>query len=249
MSEETIIVPQEAPQEKATPASLIKIDSESQALAPADHTQLARFIDQMIKAKAIPRHLQNREQVLSAWNYAAQLNLPPQPSLRNIAVIEGTPSLFGDLPLALVQRHSDFMFYEEFNITEATERISYENKNLSAKPWGGVVRMQRKGMSAPQSFSFTLQDAERAGLLRRAKDGMPWQAYQPVMLIRRARIMAIRALFADAITGAAIAEDLGYAPDLIDVTPKGDSIDKAALLNNNFNQQDAHLAPSEDTQQ
>jgi hypothetical protein len=70
-----------------------------------------------------------------------------------------------------------------------------------------------------------------------------------VMLIRRARIMAIRALFADAITGAAIAEDLGYAPDLIDVTPKGDSIDKAALLNNNFNQQDAHLAPSEDTQQ
>jgi hypothetical protein len=224
-------------------ASLISINQETQALAPSDHTQLARFIDQMIKAKAIPRHLTNREQVISAWNFAAQLNLPPQPSLRNIAVIEGTPSLFGDLPLALTQRHEDFVFYEEFNINEKTERISYESKNLTDKPWGGVVRMQRKGMKEPQSFSFTLQDAERAGLLRRAKEGMPWQAYQPVMLIRRARIMAIRALFADAITGAAIAEDTGHAPDLIDVTPR-DSVDKAALLNNNFVQRDAHLAAS-----
>ncbi len=212
-------------------ASLIPISSENQGLAPTDHAQLSRFINQMITAKAIPRHLKNLEEVISAWNFAAQLNLPPQPSLRNIAVIEGTPSLFGDLPLALVQRHNDFVFYEEFNIDEESTRISFENKNLKNKPWGGVVRLQRKGMKEPQSFAFTLGDAERAGLLRRAKEGMPWQAYQPVMLIRRARIMAIRALFADAITGASIAEDFGYAPDLKDVTP---SSSKADMLNSNF---------------
>lgn len=217
--------------------SLIRV--ENNQLAPSDHTQLARFVDQMIKAKSLPRHLTNREQVITCWNYAAQLGLPPQPSLRNIAMIEGTPSLFGDLPLALVQRHQDFVYYEEFNIDEEMQRISFENKNLKTKPWGGVVRLQRRGMKEPQSFSFTLQDAECAGLLRRAKENMPWQAYQPVMLIRRARIMAIRALFADALTGASIAEDFGYAPDLKDVTPVN-SVDKAALINEKFNSQSFH---------
>ncbi len=230
---ETIKIPRypDEPIEKAQ--ALIKIDQDTQGLAPADHAQLARFIDQMIKSQAIPRHLKNREQVMVSWNYAAQLGLPPQPSLRNIAVIEGTPSLFGDLPLALTQRHPDFIKYEEFNIDEDLKRISFENSNLKNKPWGGVVMLQRKGMKEPQSFAFTLQDAERAGLLRRAKDGMPWQAYQPVMLIRRARIMAIRALFADAITGASIAEDFGHAPDLYekDVTPMSD---KADIVNSGF---------------
>jgi hypothetical protein len=218
-----VVTPPPPPEKSSTQA--IAVNSETQALAPANHSQLLRFIDAMITARSLPKHLTNREQVLSAWNFAAQLGFPPQPSLRNIAVIEGSPSLFGDLPLALVQRHKEFVFYEEFNIDENGKRISYENNNLKEKPWGGVVRLQRKGMKEPQSFSFSLVDAERAGLLRRAKEGMPWQAYQPVMLIRRARITAIRALFADALTGASIAEEFGHAPDLRDVTPQTNKAD------------------------
>jgi len=226
----------EAPEPKPQPmGSLIPISDKTQALAPQDHTQLLRFIDQMIKAKSMPRHLDTREKVVVAWNMAAQLGLPPQPSLRNIAVIEGSPSLFGDLPLALVQRHQDFMFYEEFNIDEEGTKICWESQNLKAIPWGGVVRLQRKGMKDPQSFAFTLMDAERAGLLRRAKEGMPWSSYRQVMLIRRARILAIRALFADALTGASIAEDFGYAPDLKDVSP---SSDRAQELNSRFTAQE-----------
>lgn len=210
-------------------AALIPISDN--ALAPADHTQLIRFIDQLIKAGSIPKHLKNREQVMSAWNYAAQLKLPPQPSLRNVAMIEGTPSLFGDLPLALAQRHENFKFYDEFNIDDKYNRLCWENKNLDAEVWGGVVLLQRQGMKDPQSFSFTKVDADRAGLIMRAKTGMPWHSYRPVMYIRRARIMGLRALFADALCGASIAEDFGYAPDLKDVTPM---VDKASALNANF---------------
>lgn len=216
---------------KSNQAQLIPISAESQALAPTDHHQLIRFIDQMITAGALPKHLKTREEVISAWNYAAQLKLPPQPSLRNVAIIEGTPSLFGDLPLALVQRHGDFEFYEEFTIDEAYNRICFENKNLDAEVWGGVVRFQRTGMANPQSFAFTRKDADRAGLFRRAKPGMPWHSYPQVMLVRRARIIGIRALFADALCGASIAEDFGYAPDLKDVTPH---VDRSAALNARF---------------
>lgn len=213
-------------------AALIPISGDSLALVPTDHLQLSRFIDNMIRAKAIPRHLENREQVMSAWNYAAQLKLPPQPSLRNIAVIEGSPSLFGDLPLSLVQRHPDFVFYEEFCIDEAYTKICFENKNLASEIFGGVVWMQRRGMDKPQSFSFTRLDADRAGLIRRAKPGMPWHSYPQVMYTRRARIMSIRALFADALTGASIAEDFGYAPDLKDVSPSRNEV--ADALNKKY---------------
>lgn len=233
--------PEESQEKVVKPASLIPISQDSQSLAPTDHAQLSRFVDMMIKAKALPKHLQNREQVMAAWNYAAQLRLPPQPSLRNIAMIEGTPSLFGDLPLSLVQRHDDFVYYEEFNIDEQYNRLSFENKNMTAVVWGGVVRLQRKGMKEPQSFSFTKIDADRAGLISRAKPGMPWIAYQPVMFIRRARIMAIRALFADALVGASIAEDFGEAPDLRDVGP---SVSKADELNAKFRQGEK-LLPSQ----
>lgn len=194
--------------------SLIPI-SENQGLALEDHSQLARFIGQMIEAKALPKHLKTVPEVMSAWNYAAQLKLPPQPSLRNIAVINGSPSLFGDLPLALVQRHSEFLYYDEFAIDEKYNRICFENKNLTSNVFGGVVYLQRKGMEKPQSFSFTIDDAKRAGLLREG----PWKTYPQVMVVRRARITAIRALFADALSGASVAEDFGYAPDLRDVTP------------------------------
>lgn len=233
MSEEDIpaqeIAGEALPRKESTKAMIIPVD-ESGQLAPQSHIQLMAIIDRMIVAKAIPKHLENREQVMCAWNFAAQLGLPPQPSLRNVAVIEGTPSLFGDLPLALVQRHPDFIYYSEHCIDAAYNKICVESKNLDAEVWGGVIYIQRKGMSKPESYAFTKPDADRAGLLRRAKNGMPWISYPQVMYTRRARIIGIRAHFADAITGALIAEEMGYAPDLKDVTP----VDRVAQLNDRF---------------
>lgn len=231
----------------------ILIDAESKELAFGKHTELMAFIGQMILAKAIPRHLETKEQVLAAWNFAAQLNLPPQPSLRNIAVIEGTPSLFGDLPLALVQRHKEFLSYKEFTIDKDYNPMKFENKNLDAEVYAGVVLIQRKGMEKPESFSFTLEDAENAGILKlktqNGKDTV-WKKYLKDMIIRKARIRAIRAHFADALCGSGIAEDFNYAPDLRDVIAieAEQSVDKAAILNQKFKIPPQAVAPS-DTQQ
>lgn len=189
-------------------------------LAPTDHFQLMNLIDRLIQAQSVPRHLKNRLQVLSAWNFAAQLGLPPQPSLKNIAVIEGNPQLFGDLPLALAQAHPDFISINEFCIDEKYNEISLENQNLSTEPWGGVCEIWRKGMKKPEVYHFTKIDADRAGLLKRAKSGMPWQSYPQIMFVRRARSIALKTHFADALNGAAISEhDYNLAPDLVDITP------------------------------
>lgn len=217
----------------------IPVQDETKSLNFRDHTQLMGYIRQMIRAKAIPRHLETPEQVLCAWNYAAQLMLPPQPSLRNIAVIEGTPSLFGDLPLALVQRHDEFLDYSEMVCDKEYEEICFENKNLNAEHFAAVVFIQRKGMKKPKSYSFTVEDATKAGINKeKTKNGREtvWAKYPKDMLIRKARIRAIRAHFADALSGAQIAEDFGYAPDLKDVTPASEVRDRVSELNGRFDE-------------
>jgi hypothetical protein len=138
--------------------------------------------------------------------------------LRNIAVIEGVPSLFGDLPLSMAQRHKDYVYHEEYCFDKDFKKICFENKNLDDPIYGAVCFIMRKGMNSPESFSFTRADADRAGLIKRAKQGMPWQSYPQVMFIRRARSMALKSKFTDATCGASIAEyDFHRAPDMEDL--------------------------------
>lgn len=235
------INPNPAPPPPVEPkkAVAIAIPEGQTALAPADHHQLLAFIDRMIEAKAVPKHLENRLQVLAAWNFAAQLKLPPQPSLRNIAVIEGVPSLFGDLPLSLAQNHKDFKFYREYLIAEDYREICVANQNLGADILSGVIEIQRKGMAKPATYTFTVHDGVTAGLIKwnetagrfmgvkrdgSWKSNSPWTNYTGTMLIRRARGKGVKAHFADALCGAGIAEyDTHHAPDLEDMREVNDS--------------------------
>jgi hypothetical protein len=221
------------PPEPTKKGSAIAIRDGETALSPADHNQLLAIIDRLIEAKAVPKHLENRFQVLAAWNFAAQLKLPPQPSLRNIAVIEGNPSLFGDLPLSLVQAHKDFVFYREYLLAEDYREICIINQNLSVPIFAGVVEIQRKGMKKPEQYTFTVDDAVTAGLVKfnekekryagirrdgSFKTSSPWTNYFGTMMIRRARGKGVKAHFADALCGAGIAEyDFHVAPDLENV--------------------------------
>ncbi len=237
-----------APPPKADPpkANAIAIRKSGTDLVPANHIELLALIDQMIKAGSVPRHLENRLQVLAAWNFAAQLKLPPQPSLRNIAVIEGTPSLFGDLPLSLAQSHKSFLFYREYHITKDYKEISIENKNLDAEIYAGVVEIQRKGMKKPETYYFTRDEALTAGLIAynektktyqaRKRNGewspkSPWSSYQGTMYIRRARGKGLKAHFADALCGAGIAEyDFHQAPDLEEIREVGPVVKEKSEL-------------------
>ena len=223
----------QAPKKDNKPKAKAIAVKDSGVLMPSDHVQLMILIDQMIAAKAVPKHLDNRLKVLAAWNFAAQLGLPPQPSLRHVAVIEGIPQLFGDLPLSLAQAHKDYLWHEEFCIDPEYKPICFENKNLDAPIFGGVCIIKRKGMRNEKSFAFTVKDMEKAGLSRRAKPGMPWHSYDQVMYVRRARAMALKAHFADALCGAGIAEyDSHTAPDLENMRDVSQSVGAKEFIDN-----------------
>lgn len=239
--------PEQPPQEakKSGPGDLIPLNKGGMVM-PQNANDLWRLARQLLVGRGVPKNYTTVEQVIAGWNFAASLKLPPQVSLRNIAVIEGTPSLFGDLPLGLCHRSGDLEEFEEFIVDKDYKTISYENKNLNTEAFAGICVAKRKGKKS-KSYSFSVDDAKKAGLWGKTSSTgklMPWSAYPKVMLLRRARAMMIKTDFADVLSGASIAEyDFNEAPDLRDVTPSPEGTG-ASILNDKFkNTVHATVAP------
>lgn len=172
-----------------------------------------RLASALHKGGMVPKAFDTPEKVLSGMQFASELGIPALSGLRQIAMIHGAPSIFGDLPLALcyakglVKSHDEFLFDSDYN------RICFENKNLSAKPLGAFCIMTRKNGTQHQA-TFTVEDAQTAGLWK--KNG-PWTQYPKRMLALRARSLCLKNLFPDALMGAAIAEyDYDVAPSPAD---------------------------------
>lgn len=140
------------------------------------------------KSDLAPRDYKDKPQnVLIAMQMGLEVGLSPMQSIQNIAVINGRPSIWGDSMLALCQNHRDF------------ESID-ENQSTNEK---GVCIVKRRGME-PQTRTFTVEDAKKAGLW--GKQG-PWQTSPARMLKLRARAFALRDTFADALRGLQSAEE------------------------------------------
>lgn len=127
-----------------------------------------------------------------------ELGIPPLQAFSSITVIKGKPCLSAELMLALIYQRVPgakvtFVTPPEKQATECT------------------VVMQRPH-GDPQSFSFTMADAQTAGIVR--SDG-PWQKFPKAMLRARAISAGARAVFPDAIMGCFTPEELGG--EVIDV--------------------------------
>ena len=133
--------------------------------------------------------------------HGLEVGLTPIAALQSIAVINGTPSIFGDGMLALIQSSGHLENFSEVEIQK------------DGKPFGYKVTAKRKLIETPYEAIFTLADAAAANLT--TKPG-PWQQYPLRMCKWRARSWALRAGFSDVLRGLSSAEEV---QDMIDVTP------------------------------
>lgn len=157
------------------------------------------------KSDLAPRDYKDKPQnVLIAMQMGLEVGLSPMQSIQNIAVINGRPSIWGDSMLALCQNHRDF------------ESID-ENQSTNEK---GVCIVKRRGME-PQTRTFTVDDAKKAGLWGKAG---PWQTAPTRMLKLRARAFALRDTFADALRGLQSAEE---QRDVVETTATVERVDVA----------------------
>jgi len=156
-------------------------------LSPRDFDEAWRMAEYLADSEMVPKDFKGKPaNCLVAIQWGAELGLKTMQAIQNIAVINGRPSLWGDVMLALV-RASPLCEYVVETVTDQ----------------GAVCKVKRRG-EPEQSREFTVADATAAGLIN--KDG-PWKQYRKRMLQMRARAWALRDVFTDVLKGLHMAEE------------------------------------------
>jgi hypothetical protein len=165
-------------------------------LQPTSLNEAMAFAKILSTSALVPKSYQGKPaDILVAMQMGDELGLPPMTALRGIAVINGRASLYGDIVIALIKNHPDFVDMIE---TESADKTDY------------TCEIHRKGCS-PVTSTFSIDDAKRAKLW--GKEG-PWTQYPQRMLKWRARSWACRDAFPDALGGlTTVEENLDIAED------------------------------------
>lgn len=122
--------------------------------------------------------------------YGYELGISPMAALRTIYSVEGTPTCSGEAMLALIRK------------SRLAEKIDIKQGEDKA-----VVFMKRRDTGEEYTATFSLQDAERAGL----KGKFNWKGYPKKMMMWRAISECAKVLFGDVIGGLYTVEEM--APD------------------------------------
>jgi len=175
----------------------------SMSLAPRTLGEAIDFSKLVAASELCPKEYRgNPQAVLIAVQMGAEVGIPPMQALQNIAVINGRPSMWGDLVLGLVQASGLLEWINEREPADALAKAE------------GRCEVKRRGVTEPVVRTFSVEMAEKAGLTSRGGPDAPWARYRGRMLQMRARSWALRDLFADVLKGLQIREEVGdYPPE------------------------------------
>ena len=172
-----------------------------------------------LKGGLLPKWYDTVEKIITGMHLCKELDIPVLTGMKNITLINGNPTIFGDLPLALCERSKQIEDLEEFLFDDKYEKICFENKNIDKNVFGALCRVKRHGRTITEKV-FTISDAIIAGLMFITEEGElsskkeNWLKYPKVMLMYRARSMSLKQAFADKLNGINIAEyDNDYLGD------------------------------------
>lgn len=154
------------------------------------------------RTEFVPAALRGKpEAVLACFLAGHEVGVSPMQSLAKIHIIDGRPAMAAELMRAIVLRDGHELWIEESTSTSCT--------------LGG----QRKGSERETRVTWTLDDAQRAGL----KGKQNWQKYPTAMLLARSTGALCRAIFPDVLAGISYTVeeledgDVLDFPDAIDV--------------------------------
>lgn len=171
--------------------------------------------DALVKSGFLPKAVNTPEKAMAIIQTGRELGLGPMQSLRSIHIIEGKPTMSADLiaGLALSKVPGSVL-----RVAESTDTVC-------------VIKAGRAGHELT-TFTYTMQDAQRAGLTGKQN----WRNYPRAMLRARAITEAARAIFPDAVVGLYDPDELGAV-----TTPEGAVVE----LREQHHGQDLHHSPAE----
>src|SRR4029077_18408767 len=176
------------------------------AIVPQDFESAYRMAQVVVAAGMAPKSISTVEQACVAIMHGLEVGLTPMAALQSIAVINGTPTIWGDGMLALIQNSGLLEDIEE--TSELDDKGEWQSSSCT---------MKRKHRATPIVRMFTRPMAAKAGLL--GKSG-PWTQYPSRMGQMRARSWCGRDGFADILRGLHNTEEV-MDRGLLDVTERG----------------------------
>lgn len=138
----------------------------------------------------LPRSVDSREKAITIAMMGRELGLSPMQALCGIYVVNGMTALRGSLMLRLI--------YERVPGARITVLTPPERAQVEC-----AVEMQRPG-NKPHVFKYTLEDARKAGFLNKPI----WQQHTGTMLRWSAIRTGARIVFADAIAGCYMEDEI-----------------------------------------
>ncbi|MCZ0926493.1 hypothetical protein L0636_01140 [Halomonas janggokensis] len=170
-------------------------DQFMQAMTPRTFDDVWRMSQMIAESDLAPKDYKGKPgNVMIAWQTGVELGITsPMQAIQNIAVINGRPTLWGDMMLAICRAAP------AWSEADFQEWIEGEGMGMTAHC---TVRRRPNGNVA--HYTFSAQDAQDASLL--GKQG-PWQQYKKRMLQMRARSFALRDTFTPELKGIRMAEE------------------------------------------
>jgi len=167
---------------------------------------LMQRMSRMFQESGLYRNIDSIAKCIALVQTGRELGIPPAAALRSFSFIGGKPTASAEMLAALIYRdHGN----NALKVLESTSERC-------------VVEYQRRGWDAPGRVTFSMADADAAGLLKGDKRNMNWDKYPRAMLRSRAISEAARTAFQDSILGMYTSEEL--APEDVTVTADGELV-------------------------
>lgn len=168
--------------------ALVQVDWSKSGPNPQSMEQTIRVANVLMRAGLCNSSLKTLEQYACVIWAGQAVNVPPIQSCMGIALINGRPTIWGDLAVALALRSG--------KLDGKREWFDGDGKNLTAHYW-----TSRNGVELESVFSW--KDAEVAGLA--GKD--TYRKFPRDMLMSKAKARNLRAQFADVLGGMDVSEE------------------------------------------
>lgn len=166
--------------------------NELTVISPRTLAEAKELADTLAAANSMPATLKKSPaDVMAIVMAGAELGLAPMQAIRAIVLIQGRPTLSADAMGALVKSSAKC---EYLQCTESTAKVA-------------TFKTQRKGDPSPTTLSFTIEEAQQAGLA----SGDTWRKYPKAMLRARAQAGICRLVYSDLMLGV-------YDPDELEQT-------------------------------
>lgn len=156
-------------------------------LEPRNLKQAWWLAEQVAQSRLFYRKFDSPSAALVAMMAGREMGLGVVSSMLNVHVIEGSPSYHAHLIIAKAMQHPDC---EYFHLVESTnEKATYVTK--------------RRNDPGPTPLTYTMEDAELAGLTKPSRNGKPsnWLRIPREMLRKQAGVELARAVYPDATRG------------------------------------------------